>query len=219
MLSRWAPGERRRTLTRVSTPYAEDPFGLADLPDEPPPALGTVAEQDRGSLPFALLHGEALVVCAAWALGEAGVHLVDTGTPWSSVAAAHEPFVLHDSLCPMTPPEFLTACVREALDSGEVVVGVRAVTDTVKRVEDGVVGGTVDRDAVWAVASPLVLPPAVVAALEDGPTALSPGLDLAELVAALGARGPVRHLEAPDEGRRVSSAEDVEVLAALTAPR
>lgn len=200
----------------MSTPY------LLDEPDQDlPGALGTVVEQDRGSLPFNLLHGEALVTCAAWALGQAGVHLVDVGTPWSAVVAAQEPYVLHDSLCPMTPPDFLVACVREALTTGEVVVGVQTVTDTVKRVEDGVVGETVDRDAVWAVTSPLVLPPDVVAALEarGGPEALSPGLDLAEMVAALGRHGPVRHLVAPAEGRRVSSAEDVEVLAALTGPR
>lgn len=192
----------------------------ADDDEAPPASLGTVAEQGRGSLPFALLRGEALVACAAWAMGEAGVHLVDIGTPWSSVVAAEEPFVLHDSLCPMTPPAFLAACVREALATGEVVVGVRTVTDTVKRVEDGVVGETVDRDAVWAVTSPLVLPPDVVAALagEGGPAALSPDLDLAELVAALGRRWPVRHLEAPGEGRRVSTEDDVEVLAALTRP-
>ncbi len=194
---------------------------LDDPADDLPGALGTVAEQDRGALPFSLLHGEALVACAAWGLGRAGVHLLDLGTPWSAVVAAEEPFVLHDSLCPMTPPDFLVACVREALATGEVVVGVRPVTDTVKRVEDGVVGETVDRDDVWEVASPLVLPPGVVAALEDrgGPTALSAGLDLAELVAALGREGRVRHLEAPAEGRRVSAAEDVEVLAALTGPR
>lgn len=204
----------------MTTPYADRSGALDDLDDEPPPALGTVAEQDRGSLPFALLHGEALVVCAAWALGEAGVHLVDIGTPWSSVVAAEEAYVLHDSLCPMTPPEFVAACVREAVDSGEVVVGVSVVTDSVKQVEAGVVGESVDRDGVWAVTSPLVLPAAVVAALgDDGPAALSPGLDLAELVAALGRRWPVRHLEAPAAGRRVCSPEDVDVLAALTGPR
>ncbi len=171
-------------------------------------------------MPFTLLHGEALVACAAWALGQAGVHLVDVGTPWSSVVAAEEPYVLHDSLCPMTPPDFVVACVREALATGEVVVGVQTVTDTVKRVEDGVVGETVDRDAIWAVTSPLVLPAAVVAELEarGGPAALSAGLDLAEMVAALGRQRPVRHLRAPAEGRRVSSPEDVEVLAAMTAP-
>ena len=47
--------------------------------DEPPPALGIVLDQDRGSLPYALIHGEALVACAAWALGDAGVTPLDVG--------------------------------------------------------------------------------------------------------------------------------------------
>ena len=34
------------------------------MDDEPPPALGAVIEEGRGSLPFALIHGEALVACA-----------------------------------------------------------------------------------------------------------------------------------------------------------
>ena len=42
--------------------------------------MGAVVETDRGSLPFALVHGEPLVACAVWALGEAGVFVVDLGT-------------------------------------------------------------------------------------------------------------------------------------------
>ena len=33
-------------------------------------ALGRVVDEGRGSLPFALVHGEALVTCATWALSE-----------------------------------------------------------------------------------------------------------------------------------------------------
>src|SRR6478735_9469824 len=106
-------------------------------------ALGTVVDEDRGHLPYTLIHGEALVAAAAWALGEAGVTPVDTGIPWPGVAGAGEPYVLHDSLCPMTPPAFIAACVDRALEHVCVVVGVRPVTDTVKVVEDGIVGATV----------------------------------------------------------------------------
>ncbi len=190
-----------------------------DAPDLSP-SLGAVVDQGRGSLPYALLHGEALVACAAWALGEAGTTLLDTGTPWSSVVAAQEPFVLHDSLCPMTPPDFLAACVVRAIATDHVVVGVRPVTDTVKLVEDGAVGATVDREALWAVASPLVLPARVVAALGDaGPEGLDPDLDLARLVTILGAQHVVEHAVAPGQARRVGSAADLEVLAAETGPQ
>jgi hypothetical protein len=182
-----------------------------DVP-EIPPALGSVVEQERGSLPFALIHGEALVACASWALGDSGVTPVDLGTPWAALVDSGEPFVLHDALCPMTPAHFVADCVNAAVDGDTVVVGVRTVTDTVKRVGDGIIGETVDRDGLVAVASPVVLPAGVVAAL-DG----LPSLDFVELVAALRERFPVRLLEAPPEGRPVASEDDVRLLEALTA--
>ena len=187
----------------------DDPGG--PVISEPIAALGLVLDQDRGPLPFALVHGEPLVACAAWALGEAGVTLLDVGTPWSSVVAADEPVVLHDPLCPLTPPDFISTCVGAAGDA--VVVGVRPVTDTVKLVEDGYVGGTVDRDGLVQVVSPVVLPPVVVAALDGLPTT-----DLAELVAALAPRFPVVTLEAPPTARRVSAEDDLRLLEALTPP-
>lgn len=174
-------------------------------------ALGTVLEQDRGHLPFALIHGEALVAAAAWALGEAGVTPVDTGTTWAGLVAAGEPVVLHDPLCPMTPPDFIAACLEHAVEHACVVVGVRPVTDTVKVVEDGLVGATLDRDGLVTVASPVVLPPDVVAAL-DG----LPSTDFVALVADLRRRYPVELVEAPPAARRVGSEEDVRVLEALT---
>ncbi|WP_341924775.1 2-C-methyl-D-erythritol 4-phosphate cytidylyltransferase [Nocardioides psychrotolerans] len=181
--------------------------------DEPTPALGAVIEQERGSLPFALLHGEALVTCASWALGESGVTPVDLGTEWAGLVDAGEPFVLHDSLCPMTPGWFITACLERAAATSAVVVGVRPVTDTVKGVVDGVVGETVDRDGLLTICSPVVLPAGVVAALEE-----LPSLDFTVLVAALAARFPVDYVEAPAQARRVGSLDDLAVLAALTQP-
>ncbi len=169
-------------------------------------------ETDRGSLPFALVHGEPLVAAAAWAMGEAGVFLVDLGTSWEAITDAGAPFVLHDALCPLTPPAFLVECVERAVERSVVVVGVRPVTDTVKRLEDGRVGRTIDRDGLLQVASPVVLPPDVVAALDGVP----PG-DFAALVAALAARFPVETLEAPAGARRVAGEDDLRVLEALTA--
>ena len=93
--------------------------------DEGPDALGVVVEAGRGSLPFALIHGEALVACASWALGEAGVTPVDASVPWSALADAEEPVVLHDALCPMTPPGFIAECGSRARERSAVVVGVR----------------------------------------------------------------------------------------------
>jgi 2-C-methyl-D-erythritol 4-phosphate cytidylyltransferase len=188
-------------------------LGTVD-PDAPHPALGAVLEQDRGHLPFALIHGEALVACAAWALGDAGITPVDVGTTWSALVESGEPLVLHDALCPMAPASFLAECVGVSAERSAVVVGVRPVTDTVKKVEDGYVGATIDRESLVIVTSPIVLPAEVVAAL-DG----LPSHDFAALAGALAARFPVVTIEAPPEGLRVASQDDVRLLEALTTPR
>ncbi len=193
-----------------------DPRTPRERPDQPS-ALGTVLEQDRGSLPFLLLHGESLVVCAAWTLGEAGVTSLDVTTGWASVRESGEPLVLHDALCPATPAWFLAACVEESVEHDAVVAGVRPVTDTVKErepgPEDGLLGATVDREELVTVASPVVLPARVVAGLEE-----LPSTDLAAVVEALRADHPVRLLQAPPEGRRVGDEDELEVLASLTSP-
>lgn len=196
-------------------PISQRPIELpSELPAEPPPALGAVVEVERGSLPFTLIHGEALVVCAAWALGQAGVTQVDLGTTWSGVGEADEPFVLHDALCPMTPPDFVASCVARAVSHDVVVVAVRPVTDTVKEVAGGVVGATVDRSSLWSVVSPIVLPASVVPAMERFSVS-----DFAALVEALRAEvgaDRVELVEAPATARRVSSEDDVRLLEALT---
>ncbi|WP_122818747.1 2-C-methyl-D-erythritol 4-phosphate cytidylyltransferase [Nocardioides pantholopis] len=188
---------------------------MTELPEpaEAPPALGVVLDADRGSLPYALVHGEALVACAAWALGEAGVLPLDLGTPWSVVQEAEEPLVLHDALCPMTPPGYLAECVARAVAGDTVVVGVRPVTDTVKHVEGEQVGATVDRAGLLALASPVVLPASVVAALPGWP-----GTDLVAVVGELATRFPVASVEAPASARRVADLDDLAVLEALTSP-
>ena len=161
-----------------------------ELDVDAPRALGSIVETDRGSLPFVLIHGEALVACAAWALGDAGVTAVDLGTSWSDVVDAGEPFVLHDPLCPMTPADFIATCVQRAAERNQVVVGVRQAT----------------------VASPIVLPASVVASLDDLPTT-----DFPALVELLRGRFAVESVEAPEGADRVASEQDVRELEARTA--
>jgi 2-C-methyl-D-erythritol 4-phosphate cytidylyltransferase len=185
-------------------------------------ALGRVLDEGRGSLPFALVHGEALVTCATWALSEARVLPVDARTTAEGLAEAARgddrsdglPLVLHDSLCPMTPPAFIAACVRRAVTADVVVAGVRPVTDTVKTQADGILGATVDREALARVVAPVVVPGDRVAASAD--LLADPAVDLARLVETLRATGPVELLAAPPEAMRVGGPDDVRVLEALT---
>lgn len=178
------------------------------------PATGHLPTTGRGSMPFALLHGEALVAVAAWAAGEAGVELLDFDATWAQVQETGRPLVLHDPLCPMTPVPFITEAVRRAVEGDAVVVAVHPVTDTVKSVEVGpdgpVVGATLDRESLWAVTSPVVLPVAVVAALADWPDVD----DFGALVSALRSRFPVTFVQAPPLARRVEDESAIRLLEA-----
>lgn len=180
--------------------------------DEGPTALGVVPVEGRGSLPFLLLHGESLVAVASWALGEAGVELLDFTAGWSQVQARELPLVIHDPLCPGTPVGFLADAVAAATGTA-VVAGVRPVTDTVREVDAaGRLGATADRSALHAVVSPVVLPSAVVAQLDGLPDTD----DLADLVVALRERFEVTLLEAPATARRVADESDLRLLEGLT---
>lgn len=198
-----------------------DAVGVAE------PTAGVLVEEGRGSLPFRLLHGESLIAAAAWAVGEAGIDLLDQTIGWEAVVEEEIALLLHDPLCPMTPPDFLVHCADRAAATDRIVVGVRPVTDTIKTTADGdadthpALGDTVDRDGLVLVCSPIVLPAAVVAdLLGDG--GHLPSLDFVELVAALRTRyggSRVDLVEAPPQARRVAGDDDLAVLAALTAPQ
>ena len=164
---------------------------------------------DVGPLAGLVLHGEPLASHARRRLVDARVEVLVTHTPWPAVVARQLPLVLHDPLCPLTPAEFLAGAVAAA--TGTVVVGSRPVTDTVKTICGGRVGGTVDRDTLVAVLSPVVLPAALVADLDEWP----PVEDLAVLVDDLRSRHPVTFLEAPSLGRRVEDESAVLLLEAF----
>ncbi len=188
-------------------------------------ALGVVPVDGRGSLPYALVHGESLVAAASWALSTAEVDLFDYTVPFATLQETGRALVLHDPLCPLTPAAFVAEAVEDCARTGAVVVGVRPVTDTVKEYADaGAAGGagdveagparvgaTVDRDGLVCVTSPIVLPAAVVAALETVDAD-----DFAALVAELSQRFPVRHLPAPPLGRRIADEADLDLLVALS---
>jgi 2-C-methyl-D-erythritol 4-phosphate cytidylyltransferase len=173
--------------------------------------LGWVPVEGRGSLPFALVHGESLVAAASWALGEAGVVLFDASVSFDQVRRSGCALVLHDPLCPLTPVEFIAEAADRCAQTGAVVVGFRPVTDTVKRAGRDLLGETVDRSRLRAITTPVVVPPAVLAGLERLDTG-----DFPALVADLAARAEVVWLEAPALSRRVREQADLADLEALS---
>ena len=173
--------------------------------------LGWVPVEGRGSLPFALVHGESLVASASWALSEAGVMLFDASVTFDQVRRSGRALVLHDPLCPLTPVDFVRAAVERAEELDTVVVGFRPVTDTVKLTDGDRLGATVDRALLRAVTSPVVVPARVLADLEGLDTTDFPGL-----VATLSSVSEIEWLEAPPLGRRVHDEADVLDLEALS---
>lgn len=175
-------------------------------------AVGTVLSARRGRLPYALLDGRPLVERATAEVRRAGVDLVEPDHDWSALQAMRLPVVLHDALCPLTPCAFLRDAVAAATGR-TVAVAVRPVTDTIKTATHERLGRTVDRDLLFTVTSPVVLPPPVVADLDDWPAADH----LASLVEDLRGRFPVRFVEAPPLGRRVEDESELAVLEAFAA--
>lgn len=177
-----------------------------------PIALGVVPDEGRGTLPFALVYGEALIAAATFAVEAADITVVDPRTEWSAVVDTGLPILIHDPLCPLTPSPFLAEAVVVALETDEVVVGVRPVTDTIKVDLGDRLGATVDRSGLREVTSPIVLPARVVAELTELPTG-----DFTVIAAALGRFG-LREVEAPAMSRRVRAPADIPVLEALGRP-
>lgn len=160
-------------------------------------AVGVVPTDGRGSLPFALLHGESLVAMAAWSVGDAEIQLLDFDSPWSAVVTAELPLLVHDPLCPGTPASFLVAAVERAVRDDVVVVG---STDSIDEARN--------RSEPATVASPVVLPVSVIGRIDGWPSLD----DLPGWVAHLSERFDVVFVETPSAARRVSDESDVRLL-------
>ena len=144
------------------------------------------------------------------------------GTPWEGAASralaeAGVPevapedgagLVLLDERCPGVTADVVRRVVAAAdgVAEGAVAAGVRPVTDTVKVLQDGYVGPTVDRDGLVAVCSPLVVP-------ADLLPLVGAHDDLPGLVERLLARGAdVRLVEVPAVARRLGDVDELLLL-------
>ena len=180
--------------------------------DEAAPPLGLVPVEGRGSLPFALVHGESLLAAASWALGAAGATLYDLAVPFARVREQGLDLVVHDPLCPLVPAWFLAGCLGHRRDAGAepvrvpALVAFRPVTDTIKTVIDERIVDTLDRDRFGIVASPVVFDH------DDGGDRPASTADFAALAAWLRERGPVQLRKAPSLGRRVDDPSAVNLL-------
>lgn len=144
---------------------------------------------------------------------------LDPGARWADLAAGG--LILHDAHCPLLPGSALRAAVQlvAAATSTSAIVGVRPVTDTLKQVVDGAVAGTVDRDALLALASPVVVGPETIDELAERLPLAGHVADLVSVVRALAQLGQVLAFEVPSNGRRLSDAADVVLAESLLSVR
>src|SRR5918995_5792415 len=61
--------------------------------------------------------------------------------------------VIHDGARPLAEPELFDRCVAVAAESGAAIAAT-PVSDTLKRVTEGAIAGTVDRAGLWAAQTP-----------------------------------------------------------------
>jgi 2-C-methyl-D-erythritol 4-phosphate cytidylyltransferase / 2-C-methyl-D-erythritol 2,4-cyclodiphosphate synthase len=123
--------------------------------------------------------------------------------------------VIHDGARPLAEPELFDRCAAAAAESGAAIAAT-PVSDTLKRVAEGDLTGTVDRAGLWAAQTPQ----AFRLALLRRAKAANPGetvTDEAGLCEAAGVPGSV--VPASPANLKVTRAEDIPVADALLQAR
>lgn len=115
--------------------------------------------------------------------------------------------IVHDAVRPFITRQLVDAVVGAALATGAAICA-RPIAETVKRVRDGLVEATIDRQGLWAVQTPQAFRTALLReahekARQDGVVAT----DDAMLVERLG--HPVRVIEGPAANVKITTLEDL----------
>jgi 2-C-methyl-D-erythritol 4-phosphate cytidylyltransferase len=128
--------------------------------------------------------------------------------------------LVHDAARPLLTAELARATIR-ALEADETIDGAIAavpMTDTVKRVRDGVVRETLNRSELWAVQTPQVFRRAALERALDVPVeVLAQATDDAWLIERAGGRIGV--VESSSENLKVTTPHDLAVAEMLLASR
>lgn len=127
-----------------------------------------------------------------------------------------EVVAVHDAARALTPAEVIAAAVAAVTGDVLAAAPALAVADTLKRVEDGVVVGTVDRAGLVAVQTPQVVRREVLqAALARGGEATDDLALVQALLAAGEVRGRVVTVAGSVRGLKITWPEDLELAEAL----
>jgi 2-C-methyl-D-erythritol 4-phosphate cytidylyltransferase len=136
-----------------------------------------------------------------------------------AAAGAGDPVLVHDAARPLLTAGLADAAIAALLadELAQAVVVAAPVTDTVKRVEGGLVRETLDRSVLWAVQTPQVFRRAALErALDVDEQTLSMATDDAWLVERTGGR--VLVVEGPRENLKVTTRLDLALAELLLGP-
>jgi 2-C-methyl-D-erythritol 4-phosphate cytidylyltransferase len=156
-----------------------------------------------------------------------GVTAVDGGSVRSesvrlalAAAGPGDPVLVHDAARPLLTAELAAATIRALDEDEEIDAAIAAVpmTDTVKRVRNGLVSETLDRSELWAVQTPQVFRRAALERALDVPMeVLAQATDDAWLVERAGGRVGV--VKASSENLKITTPLDLRMAEMLIAAR
>lgn len=121
--------------------------------------------------------------------------------------------LVHDPLCPLVTPASLRSCMLAA-SAGKATVAVRPVVDTIKAAARGMVAGTVDRDGLRIVSSPVAMPADLLCDIPDLTATLA---DLGALVQWLRGRCDVVLTAAPTASWRIEDVSSMRLVSSVEA--
>ncbi|TSI10991.1 2-C-methyl-D-erythritol 4-phosphate cytidylyltransferase [Lysinibacillus sp. BW-2-10] len=115
--------------------------------------------------------------------------------------------LVHDAARPFITREIIASLVNRAMESGAAIAGVKA-KDTMKKVRDGIIVETVDRESLWMIQTPQAFRFDLLAEAEDVAEKVGfLGTDEAMLVERLG--HPVHIVEASYDNLKMTTKEDL----------
>jgi 2-C-methyl-D-erythritol 4-phosphate cytidylyltransferase len=150
--------------------------------------------------------------------GEARSDSVHAGLIALGGAAHPETILIHDGARPLVTQDTVACCIEAARDYGAAIVAI-PVTDTVKRVRDGIIIETPDRASLWAAQTPQAFRAELLEAAFAWANGAGHGpfTDEAGLVEAFG--HPVHVVRGEVTNIKVTNREDLIVAEALLRAR
>jgi 2-C-methyl-D-erythritol 4-phosphate cytidylyltransferase len=137
-----------------------------------------------------------------------------------AAAEAGDPVLVHDAARPLVTAELAAATIRALAEDQSIDAAIAAVpmTDTVKRVADGVVSETLERSELWAVQTPQVFRRAALERALDVPReVLAQATDDAWLIERAGGRVGV--VESSNENLKITTLLDLRMAEMLLTSR